>query len=170
MTLHEKAKGTGSELDGWPLSLVVFAEFLMRGALFAVVAFGIQEGIGRVNFHRYGLAFYFAALLVIGGMHTSIYFLTLGLGAKRWPLARMQQLYRLGRNLLFSTVAALLTALGLAWWQGLNHTALYEGSNVFAIAGLVWAACALLGFFEALIMKRVPTGLEEDVQTLQASK
>jgi hypothetical protein len=168
--LHEQAKDTGSELDGLSVWLVVLAEFFIRGALYLLVIFILQELTGRHDFHRYQLTYFSAALGAAGFLHTIIYFLTLGWGVNHWSLRTMQCTYRLGRNLTYTVPPALATLLCVVWWQDMNHIPLFQGEVVWRISGLAWLVFVVLGFLEAVFSKRIPTGLEDDFHVIVARK
>jgi hypothetical protein len=168
--LHEKAKGTGGELDGLPIWLVVLAEFIIRGAMYLMAIFLLQELVGRHDFYRYQLTYFSATLGLAGILHTMIYFLTLCCGVKHWSLSTMQYTYRLGRNLTYTVPPALVTLLCMLWWQDMNHIPLFQGELVWQISGLAWLVFVLIGFVQAVIAKSIPTGLEEDVNVIVARK
>lgn len=168
--LHEQAKGTGSELDGLPVWLVVLAEFFIRGALYVLMIFILQELTGRHDFHRYQLTYFSATLGTAGLLHTIIYFLTLCWGVNHWSLRTMQCTYRLGRNLTYTVPPALAILLCVVWWQDMNHIPLFQGELVWQISGFAWLVFVVLGFLQAVFAKRIPTGLEDDVHVIVARK
>ncbi len=164
--LHAQAKGTGSELDGVPLWLAVAAELIIRGVIYVLTIFLLQEIMGRQDFHRYQMSYFATGLGVAGICHTLIYFLTLGWGVSHWQLSSMQRAYRLGRNLTYSVAPTLATMIGVLWWQDMNHIPLFQGQLFWQIPSFVGLVFVALGILEAVFVKRVPTGLEADVQVL----
>jgi hypothetical protein len=58
----------------------------------------------------------------------------------------------------------------MLWWQDMNHIPLFLGEVVWQISGLAWLIFLVLGFLEAVFAKRVPMGLEEDINVIVARK
>lgn len=168
--LHRSAQGTRTELDGLPLWLVVLAEFAVRATIFTFSVFVAQEWIGVEDFHVYQLTFFAYVVAVSGAAHTLIYYLTLGVGAKRWSFSRMQRVYRLGRNLTYSVAPAVAASLATLWWQDLHHIPLFSGGTVEQVGVSVAAAFMVLGVGEALLVKRIPTGLELDASLFRSGR
>jgi hypothetical protein len=168
--LHRSAQGTHSELDGLPLWLVLFTEFLLRATVFTLGVFLVGEWMGAEIFHLYRVAYFAIAIAVCGAVHTVIYYLTLGVGAKYWQFSTMQRLYRFGRNLTYSVAPALVAALATLVWQDLHHTPLFDGETVWRTSAAVWGLFMLLGVCEAVFVKRIPTGLERDAALLQSGR
>jgi hypothetical protein len=168
--LHRSAQGTHSELDGLPLWLVLFTEFLLRATVFTLGVFLVGEWMGAEIFHLYRLAYFAIAMAVSGAAHTVIYYITLGVGAKYWQFSTMQRLYRLGRNLTYSVAPALVAALATLVWQDLRYIPLFEGDTVWRISAAVWGLFMLLGVSEAMFVNRIPTGLERDAALLQSGR
>lgn len=168
--LHRSAQGTRSELDGLPLWLVLFTEFLLRATVFTLGVFLVSEWLGAEIFLIYKVTYFAIAMAVSGAVHTVIYYLTLGIGAKYWQFSTMQRLYRLGRNLTYSVAPALVAALATLVWQDLRYIPLFDGETVWRISASVWGVFLLLGICEAMFVKRIPTGLERDAALIQAGR
>jgi hypothetical protein len=166
--LHRSAQGTRSELDGLPLWLVLFTEFLVRATIFTLGVFFVGEWMGAEIFLLYRVTYFAIAMAVSGAVHTVIYYLTMGVGAKYWQFSTMQRLYRLGRNLTYSVAPALVAALATLVWQDLRYIPLFEGDTVWRISAAVWGLFMLLGVCEAMFVKRIPTGLERDAALLES--
>lgn len=159
LSLHARAKGTRSELDGLPVWLVVLAEFIFRCATFSLLVFGLQELVGRETFHRLLLDYISVALVLAYAWHTLVYFLAFRVSCGLVTTSSAQRLYRLGRNSAYSVPPAALAALMLMWWQDLRNipfTAAVLG-HVVVGTGLIFLVA---GVIEALLVKRTPTGLE----------
>jgi hypothetical protein len=168
--LHRSAQGTRSELDGLPFWVVLVTEFLVRTAIFTLGVFATGEWMGSEIFHLYKLDYFGFALAAAGAIHTLIYYLTLGVGAKYCQFSTMQRMYRLGRNLTYAVAPSLVAALATLWWQDLRHIPLFDGDAVWLISAAVGGFFMLLGVCEAMFVRRIPTGLERDAALLQSGR
>lgn len=168
--LHQKAHGTGSELDGRPLWLVVAAEFAMRACIFMLLVYGVQESLGRETFHRYALPAASVALGISGALHTFIYYLAFGFATEHLSDINVHRIYRLGRNWTYSVPPALVAGLLAMWWRDLRNLPLYEFDFLLMVVGTTWLTFLVIGTVEAVVVKRTPTGLEEDVIALSGNR
>jgi len=162
MQMLESANQEGGELAGQPLWKVAIVEYIIRGGLFLVAAVLIEETVGDVYFEMYKIDFFFAALIIAGGVHALFYLMAFG-----WQVAggaNRSRLYRFGRNFAYAVVPA-FPAAGLAlFWQQFNQQELFSGQLVNQVFLATWGVFILAGLIEALLVSRQPMGLDGTLQ------
>lgn len=161
--LHAEAQGTGGELDGIPLWLAVVAEFMVRSGIFLVISWIFQVALSNEEFRRFQVFNLLIAVYVSGAVHTLIHMYCFGLMWGRWSNTRVQRTYRLGRNLVYSVIPAFPAAGLVLIWQEFNQMPLFHGQEVkWAFLG-TWISVAVLGFLQALLVKRTPYGVARTI-------
>lgn len=159
--IHHRHHSAGGELERQPLWMVALIEYMVRGALLVVLAWGIQELLGYVNFRRFGVHWFVVALGLCGSLHTLAYYACGPKDNNHPPNLRSPKCYRLIRNLALSILpAAAVSGLALIW-QETHNIPLFKGDLVQNAFLLAWATVAVLSILEALLMRRIPSGLNK---------
>jgi FlaA1/EpsC-like NDP-sugar epimerase len=163
MRLHAEAQGTGDELDGAPLWLAVVAEFMVRSGIFLVASWILQVIVSNEDFRRFQVFNLLIAVYAAGAVHTLIHIYCFGLKHKKWTYASLLRIYRLGRNMVYSIVPALLAAGLVLLWQDYNQMELFEGDWVGLVFVGTWTVLLVLGLLEAFLFRRMPVGIADAI-------
>lgn len=159
--IYQRHRNTGGELARQPLWVVALVEYMARGALLVVLAWGVQELIGHVDFRRFGVHWFVVSLGLIGSLHSLAYFACGPKDNMHPPTLRSPKCYRAIRNLALALLPTFLTS-GLALvWQESHQIPLFKGSLVQDIFVVTWAITSVLGLLEALLARRIPSGLDK---------
>lgn len=170
LRLHSEAQGKGDELDGSPLWLVVLAELMMRAGFLLIISWILQESLGHEVFRRFQVFFLLMAFFVSGTLHTLCYYYCYGIKLGKWSKARLQLVYRLGRNLTYSVIPGFPVAGVVLIWQELNQIELFKGNVVELGFFSMWFFMMFIGIVEALFAKRMPRGLDRTTLVIHDSK
>lgn len=161
--LHAEAQGSGDELDGVPLWLAVAAEFMVRSGIFLVASWALQVAMSNEDFRRFQVFQLLIAVYGAGAVHTLIHMYCFGVKYKTWPYLKLLRIYRLGRNLVYSIIPALLAAGLVLLWQEYNQIELFEGDWVAWAFGSTWMMLVVLGLLQAWWFKRIPHGIDDAI-------
>lgn len=170
VSLKTSEEGTGSELDGRSLVMVLITEFLARVVIFSLSIIIIRVGIGDVAYHKYNLTSFIIIWISAAFAHTTAYYLTIGISDVWGSFERASKFYRFLRNICLSTMPAVVVALFTLVWRDLNHVALFRDGFVWQLLVYVWLVFMLVGILESLLVKRIPFGLNSDASALASKR
>jgi len=155
--ISSHADDSGDELQGKPIWVVILAEFILRSGLFLIIAVSIETLLGDQLYEQYRLDLFLGSLIFAGLIHTFSYYASYCLiDSSEHSQSRI---YRLGRNFSYAIVPAFMAAGLVVIWQDINDIELFSGQYLEQVFFATWSLFVLLGLFEALMMKRIPTGL-----------
>jgi hypothetical protein len=153
------ANDAGDELRGKPIWVVILTEFVFRSGIFLIFAASIESLLGDQRYEQYQLDLFLGSLIFAGLIHTFSYYasycLTYSSGHS------LSRVYRLGRNFAYAILPAFMAAVVVLTWQDINDIELFSGGYIERVFFVTWCSFVILGLFEALLMKRIPTGLGE---------
>lgn len=155
--ISSHANAIGDELQGKPIWVVILTEFIFRSGIFLVVAASIESFLGDQLYEQYRLDLFLGSLIFAGLIHTFAYYASYCLIKSSGH--SLSRIYRLGRNFAYATVPAFLAAGLVVIWQDANDIELFSGDYLDQVFLGTWIIFVILGLFEALLMKRIPTGL-----------
>lgn len=151
----------GDDLQDKPIQSIFLFEFLLRSGVFLVIAASIESLLGDYLFERYQLDLFLMSLILAGGIHTLAYYVAYCLLD---PHNRsVLRVYRLGRNFAYALIPAFVAAGLVLLWQEINYIELFSKQHVEKAFIATWCLFVLIGLVEALIMKRIPTGLGQSL-------
>ena len=157
IAIRENADRYNDELQGKPVRVVMLFEFILRAGIFLVIAASIESLLGDYLFERYQIDFFLLSLIIAGVIHTLTYYFGYCYLESQNP--SVYRIYRLGRNFAYAIVPAFVAAGLVLIWQDFNHIELFSDDWVENTFIVTWALFILMGLLEALLMKRIPTGL-----------
>ena len=156
--ISAQANDSGDELQGKPIWVVVLNEFILRSGIFLVLAASVESLLGDQLYELYRLDLFLGSLILAGIIHTFSYFVSYGVLSS--PVRAFSLIYRLGRNFSYAIVPAFIAVGCVLVWQDINAIELFSGDYIEQVFFTTWSIFIVLGLLEALIMKRVPTGLD----------
>ena len=157
IAIRENADRYNDELQGKPVRVVMLFEFMLRAGIFLVIAASIESLLGDYLFERYQIDFFLLSLIIAGVIHTLTYYFGYCYLESQNP--SVYRIYRLGRNFAYAIVPAFVAAGLVLIWQDFNHIELFSDDWVENTFIVTWSLFILMGLMEALLMKRIPTGL-----------
>jgi putative effector of murein hydrolase LrgA (UPF0299 family) len=157
--LNSYERTTRGELKDQPLFIMLFVEFMVRSVLLLIIAVGAEQVMGDHLYETYRIDQLGFMLLVIGAIHSCIYYLLLGLGQPKlgWVGVRV---YRLLRNLCYSFLPGIVAITPVIVWQAIEHQEPFSGELVEWIYLSTTVLMLLAGLIEAMLVKRRPRGLD----------
>jgi len=159
--IKSRANGKDHELQKQPLFIVLIAELGLRAGMFLVLASLVESVLGDQIFEDLKVDMVFLFFIIGGIIHSLFYYVAFGLMSSTSTFGKT--LYRIGRNAAYSVVVAILAALGALFWQEVNDITLFKGDLVEHAFVLAYFGSLLVGFIEALFVKRCPVGLGSEL-------
>jgi hypothetical protein len=155
--ISAQANAVGDELQGKPIWVVILIEFIFRSGIFLVIAASFESFLGDLLYEQYRLDLFLGSLILAGLIHTFSYYVSYCV--LHFPGHSLSRVYRLGRNFAYAIVPAFFAAGLVLIWQDINEIELFSGDYFEQVFFGTWSFFVLMGLAEALLMKRIPTGL-----------
>lgn len=148
--IKARADKNQGELYGRSLLFVLFSETALRAGVFLLIGYSSERIIGNELYEKYRLDYFFFWLLVAGIIHIASYYVTKGLYINK-NRERALFLYRLGRNITYAVVPALISALLILFFQARDQIELFSGILVQSVFFTTFLIFIFVGIQEALV-------------------
>jgi len=122
------------ELSGTYYFYILIYETALRLSLFLITVFLVEYFMDDDYFSLFRIDLFFFLLLGAGLMHQVFYYIGVILLKNHVGM----RLYRLGRNLSYAVVPAILSAIGILIIQSYNQIEPFSGLLVVEVSGLVY--------------------------------
>jgi len=155
IAIKKHADRNTTELSGIYYFHILIYETALRLSLFLILVFLVEYFMDDDYFSLFRIDLFFFLLLGAGLMHQVFYYI--GVIFLKNHLG--MRLYRLGRNMSYAIVPAILSAIGILIIQSYNQIEPYSGLMVVEVSGLVYVLFSLAGIIEALVQKGVAISL-----------
>ncbi|MCP3850462.1 MAG: hypothetical protein GY694_09530 [Gammaproteobacteria bacterium] len=149
IAIKKRADKNIMELSGTYYFYILLYETALRLSLFLISVFLVEYFMDDDYFSLFRIDLFFFLLLGAGLMHQVFYYIGVILLKNHFGM----KLYRLGRNLSYAVVPAILSAIGVLIIQSYNQIEPFSGSLVVDVSGLVYVLFSLVGIIEALVQK-----------------
>ncbi len=146
--IKKRADRNLTELYGIYYFHILIYETALRLSLFLISVFLVEYFMDDDFFSLFRMDLFFFWLLGAGFMHQAFYYIGVIYLKKNG-----MRVYRLGRNLSYAVLPAILSALGVLMIQSYNQIELFSGLMVVEVSGLVYILFSLLGIIEAFVQK-----------------
>ncbi len=153
--IKKRADKNIMELSGTYYFYILLYETALRLSLFLIAVFLVEYFMDDDYFSLFRIDLFFFLLLGAGLMHQVFYYIGVILLKNHFGM----RLYRLGRNLSYAVVPAILSAIGVLIIQSYNQIEPFSGLLVVEVSGLVYVLFSLIGIIEALVQKGTAIGL-----------
>jgi len=153
--IKKRADKNIMELSGTYYFYILIYETALRLSLFLITVFLVEYFMDDDYFSLFRIDLFFFLLLGAGLMHQVFYYIGVILLKNHVGM----RLYRLGRNLSYAVVPAILSAIGILIIQSYNQIEPFSGLLVVEVSGLVYVLFSLIGIIEALVQKGVAISL-----------
>ena len=145
--IKKNADKNRTELSDTHYFYILIYETALRLSLFLIMIFLVEYSMDDDYFSLFRLDLFFFLFLGAGLMHQIFYYI--GVVILKTPFG--MKLYRLGRNLSYAILPAILTAVGALIIQNYNQIEPFSGLFVVKASGLVYLIFSLIGTIEAFV-------------------
>jgi len=152
------------ELAKLPLFFVMIIELLIRIALVLLVAVALESLVTKIVYETYMLDTVFGMIVVLGACHSLFYYLLLGYLRDSIGLNIAMRVYRLMRNLCYAAIPGLIVVVPLLIWRWKQDEQPFNDGLIFEVYLFTTLLMLVAGVIEALVMRRKPLGLDENLR------
>jgi len=145
----DKEKG---ELSGFSIYWVLLSETAIRSGIFLIIGWSIELLMSEKLFEMYRVDYLLGTFMVAGFIHLIAYYVGLVIIVpKSFNLG--MKFYRLGRNIAYAFLPAILAAIFILIFQTYEQIELYSGNQVQLSFYIVYLVFIAIGIVEAFSMQ-----------------
>lgn len=149
--IKNKSAVAKGELADFPLFFVLVSETAVRAGLFLIIGRSIELLMSDSLFEMYHLDYFLGILMLAGCVHLIAYYVGLVVispGNFNYGM----KFYRLGRNLAYAVLPAIVTEIAVLLLQCYQQIELFSGTQAQFSFYFVYFLFVLIGVIEAFLM------------------